>query len=360
MKYEFNSKYININRINLEKSIYNNIVKNMRKNNNKYNEIKEERLNNNPIVHHNNNNNYNPNFNLNNDKICDPSWPLCLYDTQEENLVSTIVLKTGDPLNFIDNYFFEVSSVSYGMYEMIMIYIKDNKNILDSSEVNNDNKDKEKNSNKENPDNNKDNQELYTIDLNKEDSDKEHEKNDDDDNDDNGFIKINELNKSNERNNNLNNNINNINNNNYINNNNHNHNEINEVKEHLNAKAIEENKENFDFSTKVCKDLLMERCDHKCINQLNLRNSLIDISFLPSDKSFVLLTGKQLQKTESKGFNYIKYYVNGVSKALVKKDSDYLKLISDVPRRKTINENYLNEISKDNKENHSEIEFGNR
>jgi len=43
MKYDFNTKYITNNRLNLEKSIYTNIIKNMRKNCTKNQELKKER-----------------------------------------------------------------------------------------------------------------------------------------------------------------------------------------------------------------------------------------------------------------------------------------------------------------------------
>ena len=76
----------------------------------------------------------NPGNNINRDrcsyeeeKTCDPSWPICLYDTDEENLVSTIVLRTGDEIQIIEDYFFKVSSTSYGMFEMNTIYLKKDK-----------------------------------------------------------------------------------------------------------------------------------------------------------------------------------------------------------------------------------------
>jgi hypothetical protein len=296
MKYEFNSRYINLNRINLEKTIYNNIVKNMRKNCGRNIELKE--------------NEWKERQFFEDENKCNPSWPICLDDSDEENLVSTIVLRTEDKINFIENYFFKVSSKSYGMYEMSSFFIKDEYMFSKFDEKNENeiiDKDKEKVLDielqikepleKEKPIDAFQN--VLELELNREEEEYDNFKDKDSLDETDEIINYQQI-KHKKRHNTIENNT-------Y---------EQTKLKKRHNTLdyVIKENIDiNCSYSSRINKDLLIERKKHKCLCQKNnVRQSMQSNLELGSsvDSSFIVLTGTQLKKTESKGFNYIKYYVS--------------------------------------------------
>lgn len=240
---------------------------------------------------------------------------MCLYDSDDENLISTIVLRTEDSINIIEDYFFKTCSTSYGMFEMDTIDIIDNYKDVYKEIISNNNKNcinienslskislKDEScifQEKKKPildksyhplqnDNEKPNKEKdYTKDKKPSPKTTKYEEKKSN-NEEEGIQKYN---------NKLDSDIH------LIKESFHKSNNIKDIKE---LEKLET--KNFEFSRRACKDLLIQRRIHKC-NLPDIRNS-IDFTGFPSDQSFVFLTGNKLKKTESKGFNYIKFYVS--------------------------------------------------